>query len=165
MRIENFSGGESLMEKLRALVAKATEVDQVRIGFFEDAKYPDGTGVAMVAAMNEYGTSTMPARPFFRNMIAEKSPDWGKSLGQVAATTGLDMQKTMALMGEGIAGQLQDAIVGFDSVPLADSTVKAKGFSKQLIDTAVMINAVGYQVGGGDVKHSPDHIPAPGGKK
>jgi hypothetical protein len=165
MRISNFSGGESLMENLRTLVAQATEVDQVRIGFFEDAKYPDDTGVPMVAAMNEYGTSKTPARPFFRNMIAEKSPDWGKSLGQIAANNGLHMAKTMALMGEGIAGQLQDAIVGFDSVPLSDSTVKAKGFPKQLIDTAVMVNAVGYQVGGGDVKHSPDQIPAPGGKK
>ena len=167
MRISNFSGGESLMEKLRALVANATEVDQVRIGFFAGATYPDknNTPVPMVAAMDEYGTSKMPARPFFRTMIAEKSPDWGKSLGNIASHNQLHMGKTMALMGESIAGQLQDSIVAFDSVPLAKSTIEAKGFKKQLIDTAVMINAVGYQVADGDVKHSPDQIPAPGGKK
>ena len=165
MRISHFAGGESLMEKLRSLTAKVTEVDQVRIGFFGDAKYPNGTLVANVAAMNEYGTSKMPARPFFRNMIAEKSPGWAASLGHIAANNRLHMASTMWQMGEGIAGQLQDAIVAFDSVPLADSTVEAKGSKKQLIETADMINAVGYQVADGEVRHAPDKIQPPGGKK
>ena len=153
------------MEKLRAIAAKVTEVDQVRIGFFANAKYPNGTSVPMVAAMNEYGTSKTLARPFFRTMIAEKSPGWGASLGEIAVNNGLHAGKTMALMGEGIAGQLQDAIVAFDSVPLADATVEAKGFKKQLIDTAVMINAVGYEVADGEVQHAPDKIQPPGRKK
>ena len=165
MRISSFSGGESLMEKLRTLTEKVTEVNQVRIGFFSGATYPDGTSVPMVAAMNEYGTATSPARPFFRNMIADKSPGWAASLGAIAANNGLHAGKTMALMGEGIAGQLQDAIVAFDSVPLAESTAEAKGFKKQLIETAHMINSVGYQVADGEVKHTDTKIIAPGGKK
>jgi hypothetical protein len=146
MRVHSFSGGEALAQKLAELIKKAGEAGSLRVGFLEGSTHPDGTSVPMVAALNEFGTSKMPARPFFRNMIAEKSPNWGPSLGAIAEKNGLDMKRTLALMGEGIGSQLQQAIVDFNSVPLAKSTVNAKGFAKQLIDTAVMINSVGYQV-------------------
>jgi hypothetical protein len=146
MRVHSFSGGEALAQKLAELIKKAGEAGSLRVGFLEGSTHPDGTSVPMVAALNEFGTSKMPARPFFRNMIAEKSPNWGPSLGAIAEKNGLDMKRTLALMGEGIGSQLQQAIVDFNSVPLSPATVDAKGFSKQLIDTAVMINSVGYQV-------------------
>lgn len=150
MRIDGFSGGESLKTKLQAILDKVKGTQTVKVGFLEGATYPDGTPVPMVAALDEYGTSKMPSRPFFRNTIAEKSPNWGKSLAAVTKANNYDMQKSMALMGEGIGSQLQQSIVQFNSVPLAESTKERKGFDKQLIDTAVMINSVGYQVNNGD---------------
>lgn len=162
MRTLSFAGGESLKTKLQEILRKVKRGQTVKIGFFEGAAYPDGTPVPMVAALDEYGTSKMPARPFFRDMIAEKSPEWGKSLAAVAKATDYDMQKSMALMGEDIGGQLQQSIVKFNRVPLAASTIEAKGFDKQLIDTAVMINSVGYQVNNGDKVTLP--VAASGGK-
>lgn len=150
MRIDGFKGGEGLKTKLQEIMDKVKGTQIVKVGFLEGATYPDGTPVPMVAALNEYGTSKMDSRPFFRNMIAEKSPNWGKSLANITKVTGYDMQKSMALMGEGIGSQLQQSINNFNSVPLADSTKERKGFDKQLIDTAVMINSVGYQVNNGD---------------
>jgi hypothetical protein len=155
MRQLNFSGGEALKTKLQEILDKTGKTAVVKVGFLEGSTYPDGTAVPMVAALQEYGTATIPSRPFFRNMIAAKSPNWGKSLGNIAQANEYDMDKTMALMGEGIGSQLQQSIVQFNSVPLADSTVAQKGFSKQLIDTAVMVNSVGYQVNESDKQILP----------
>jgi hypothetical protein len=149
MRIDGFRGGEALKTKLQEILDKVGKANVVKVGFLEGATYPDGTSVPMVAALNEYGTSKMPARPFFRNMIAEKSANWGKSLANLAKANDYDMANSMALMGEGIGSQLQQSIVGFNGAALAESTVAKKGFSKQLVDTAVMINSVGYQVDDG----------------
>lgn len=140
------TGGQAAAAALAALAERTGSASSLKVGFLEGATYPDGTSVPFVAAMNEFGTATSPPRPFFRNMVAEKSPGWGKALGRIAAANGYDMEKTLALMGEGIRGQLQKSIQMFDSVPLAKSTIKSKGFEKQLIDTSVMVNSVDYEV-------------------
>ncbi len=158
MRIDGFKGGEVLKTKLQEILKKVNETSEVKVGFLEGSTYPDGTPVPMVAALNEYGHEVkssdgdyfqMP-RPYFRTMIAEKSSNWGKSLGNIAKLNKYDMKKSLALMGEGIGSQLQQSIIKFNGVPLAASTIAQKGFNKQLIDTAVMINSVGYQVDEGD---------------
>lgn len=57
-----FSGGAALEAKLREIATKVAKPNMVRVGFLEDATYPDGTPVALVAATNEYGgTVTVPA--------------------------------------------------------------------------------------------------------
>lgn len=38
---------------------------QLKIGFFEHSKYPDGTPIAYVAAIQELGYGPIPPRPFF----------------------------------------------------------------------------------------------------
>jgi hypothetical protein len=162
MRVENFSGGERLKTRLQEILKKAGKGGEVKVGFLEGATYPDGTPVPLVAAMQEFGTSRIPSRPFFRQMIAQKSPGWGQSLANIVKANDYDVPKALALMGEGIGSQLQQAIVDFDGVPLSDVTVAKKGFDKQLIDTAVMINSVGYQVDGGEKVTLP--AAAKGGK-
>lgn len=117
----------------------------VEVGFLEGATYPDGTPVAAVASWNEYGTSTSPPRPFFREMIAKESPSWPDKLAAAYKHTG-DGKKALALMGEDIEGALKQSINDFQGEPLADSTVARKGFNKPLIDTAVMVNSTGYRV-------------------
>lgn len=118
----------------------------VEVGFLAGATYPDGTGVPAVAAYNEYGTERIPPRPFFRNMVHDKSPEWPQALAAVLKSTNYDAPRAMALMGEGIKGQLQKAIKDFNGVPLAPSTIARKGFDKQLIDTSHMLNSVDYEV-------------------
>lgn len=148
------SGGAALERKLREIAAKAGQSGTLQVGFLASAKYPDGTPVAGVAFMDEFGRTVKAKdgayyqlpRPFFRNMIAAKSPKWGAALGKIAVTTDYDIRKTLMLMGEGIAGQLQASIRELTSPPLAPSTIAKKGFSKPLIDTAVMINSVSYTV-------------------
>jgi hypothetical protein len=117
----------------------------VEVGFLEDATYPDGTPVAAVAFWNEYGASG-PPRPFFRGMIAAESPTWGAKVAKLAASTGDDGPKVLALMGEDIQGALIQSINDLTSPELAESTKKRKGFDKPLIETSHMVNSTGYRV-------------------
>lgn len=56
------TGGDKLELALRRITAKVSTNARVRAGFLEDATYPDGTPIAYVAAVNEFGgTATIPA--------------------------------------------------------------------------------------------------------
>lgn len=148
-----FKGGDkmqSVLEKMKDRLGKAQKLD---VGFMEGATYPDGTPVAMVAAIHNYGAPAahIPARPFFSDMVRDNSPQWGEKMGKILAATGYDAEQTMGLMGEKLTSELQDSIRDSKWAPLADSTVSSKGFDKALIDTGHMLNSVQYAVDG-DVK-------------
>lgn len=127
-------------------IARRMGGGEVSVGFLEGATYPDGTPVAAVAYWNEFGNSEQPARPFFRQMIAKESQSWPKKMAKLAKATDYDGDKVLGLMGEDIQGAIKQSINDLQSPPLAPSTIKAKGFSKPLIDTSHMINSVGYEV-------------------
>lgn len=91
-------------------------------------------------------TITIPARPYFRQMIAAKSPGWGAATAKLLKANGYDGHRTLMGVGDAIAGQLQDSIRNFSGVPLAPSTIRKKGNPKQLIDTGHMLDSVGSEV-------------------
>lgn len=136
--------GDKLEAHLKQLAAKLN--GSVEVGFLEDAKYPDGTYVAAVAEANEFGTSRAPARPFFRTMIAKEKDTWGPKLAGALKHTAGDGKKALAIVGDNIQGALIQSINDLTSPPLAESTIKRKGFSKPLIDDAIMINHTGVRV-------------------
>lgn len=118
----------------------------LRVGFLEGATYPNGTPVAAVAAWNEYGTRTIPARPFFRNMIAAKSKEWPDGIATQLRLTRYDVALTLQRTGAAIRGQLQLSIRSTNTPPNAPSTIAKKGFNNPLIDTGHMLNSVDYEV-------------------
>lgn len=139
------SGGDKLDAYLADLSARMGG-GELSVGFMAGATYPDGTPVAAVAFWNEYGGPSRPARPFFRKMISAESPGWGAKMAKLAKVTGYDGDRVLGIMGEDIAGALQQSINDFSSPGLAESTIEQKGFAKPLIDTAVMLRAVDYEV-------------------
>jgi hypothetical protein len=144
------SGGERLEAHLRKIAAKLSKGGLLKVGFLEGATYPDGTSVATVAAIQNYGAPSrgIPPRPFFSNMVEEKSGDWGDSLAAILKENDYDVTKSLELMGKGIEGQLRESIVNTNSPPLAEKTIARKGFAKPLIDTSNMINSVDSEVTG-----------------
>lgn len=124
------TGGAKLQAKLKELADKIGS-NSVSVGFLEDATYPDGTNVAQVAFWLNYGTKTAPPRPFFTNMIRDKSEGWGNTLAKLCKAEDFDVHKVMGLMGEGIKGQLQQAIIDLDAPPLSKVTLMLR---KMLID-------------------------------
>lgn len=138
----------SLSESLAAALGDiARKMDgSVEVGFMEGATYPDGTPVAAVAFFNENGTSTAPARPFFRTMIAKESPTWGGKMAKLAKATGNDGPKILEFMGEDIEGALKQSINDFTDPGNAESTIARKGFDKPLIESSHMVNSTDHRV-------------------
>lgn len=140
------SGGDALERRLSELAARIGRTGTVRVGFLEGATYEDGTPVAMVAALLNFGISNGKAWPFFTRMIEEKSPAWGKTLADLLVANDYDVEKCLALMGTGIAGQLRQAIVDMNEPALDPRTVARKGFDKPLVDTGHMLNSIDFEV-------------------
>lgn len=170
----SLSGGEELERRLMEIARKVGRSGSVRVGFLEGATYPDGTSVAMVAAINNFGAPEkgIPARPFFTNMIKENSGAWGDEFAGALKLADYDVGKALGLMGEHIAGQLRQSIVdtvappnspvtnllkqrfpmggyGFDDVLAAWDDVAAGEVApagKPLVWSGTMLRAVDYEV-------------------
>lgn len=120
----------------------------LRVGFLENAIYPGGTSVAMIAAIQEYGAPSrnIPPRPFFRNMIAAKAREWPAAIANLLRQNNMDAVRALDIAGAAIAGQLRQSIQDTNAPPLAPSTIRRKGFSKPLIDTGHMFNSIDHEV-------------------
>ena len=141
-------GGQKFERALTELAAKVAVPGTLRVGFLENARYPDGTPVAMIAAINEYGAPSrgQVPRPFFRTMIAAKQAEWPKAIAGLLKANGMDALKALDLAGAVIAGQLRQSIIDLTSPPLAPSTIRRKQSSKPLIETGHMLNSVDHEV-------------------
>lgn len=81
----------------------------IRVGILEDAKYPDGTQMAQVAAWNEYGSATAPARPFLRPCVNQNHDKWIEQIKKIFAST-QDSEHTLKLVGEEMINDFKDSI-------------------------------------------------------
>ena len=143
-------GGSKFRSALRNAVSKAAG-GTVRVGILETPTYPAKGGkgdvsVAQVAYWNEYGTATIPARPFFRNTIAEKQDEWADNAASILQHTDGDVGMALALIGESVKGDIVETIQNFNEPENAPSTVKKKGFNKPLIDTGDLWRAIQSEV-------------------
>lgn len=131
---------------------------RVTVGFFETATYEDGTPIAGVAAVNEYGSENMgiPARPFFRPATQDNEQKHAELLAQATrdAFSGGDLSQGLEVLGQVVVGDIKDAIVAVTEPALKDSTIAArarrhsegKASDEPLVDTSQMLNAVDYLV-------------------
>lgn len=126
------SGGDVLLKRLEEISKSVKKASQVEVGFLENADYPDGTKVANVAAINNFGApaASIPPRPFFSNMVAEKSATWPESMVNLLKANDYDSRKVMALMGEGMKAQLQQAIRDMNSPALSPVTLAVRKWRK-----------------------------------
>lgn len=156
-----FNGGGRMNRVLSLMERRVNNARAVNVGFLASATYPatysnrlehrisprrGAKFVAQAAFWNEFGTATAPERPYFRTMIAEKSPRWGESMAYLARVHNYDARKILTNMGIGIQGQLVDSIRGWDDPPNAPLTVAIKGFNKPLVDEGIMQNSVDFEV-------------------
>ena len=141
-------GAKGLDDKLNEIAKALDKATTLKVGFFADATYPDGTPVAMIAAIQDFGAPAagIPPRPFFRNMVAEKSGEWPEAIATLLKDNDYDSAKTMEQVGSAIEGQLKQSIVDTNEPALKPATIKRKGFSKPLVDKGIMIASTGYKV-------------------
>lgn len=141
-------GGNSFEPTLELMQRMMTNASSVHVGFLAGATYPDGTPVALIAEIQNWGAPAagIPPRPFFTDMIAKRSPEWGPATGALLVANGYDAARTLAMVGEAVAGQLRKSIIDTNEPTLALNTIRRKGHSKPLVDRAIMLNAIDYEV-------------------
>lgn len=115
---------------------------EIRVGIQHDAgAEPDGTSLVEVAVWNEFGTETIPSRPFMRRTADEKRRAVGALgegflkrviAGSVAPSSALHQ------IGLWFAAEVVKTINSSASwaAPNAPSTIAAKGSSHPLVDTS-----------------------------
>ena len=146
MATTRIKGGKKLDAFLRKAKG-ARGVGQVEVGFYSTARYPDGTPVTSVAAWQEFGTKTIPERPFFRIAI-------GKMGGPALALLKADVDpKTMVVTRAtasklGLIGQkeIRKSITNLRTPPNSPVTILLKGSSNPLIDEGFMRQSVTWKV-------------------
>ena len=132
-------------------------VKNVRIGFFASARYSESTQphVAQVAAAHEFGTSNIPARPFFRPGVADSRPKVRKLIRHGVDPKKMIVDHPLATAAANLVQQdIQKKIVEVNQPPLAPETIKRKLKKGQttglpptpLIDTGYMRQSVTYRV-------------------
>ena len=138
-------GGSKLDGVLRKISIAANKSKTLRVGFLENATYPNGTKVAMVAAIQEFGApkARIPPRPFFRNMIAKHEKEWPDAIANLLVDNGYDATKTLRMAGEAIKGQLQQSIVDTNAPALSPVTLMLRKMRSQNPNLVVTGKTVG----------------------
>jgi hypothetical protein len=150
--------------------AKLFEGAVAKVGFPRGQTYPDGTSIAYVAAIHEYGApeANIPSRPFMRLTRAAKAAEWAKSMAEGAEAM---VQKRVTLVGmldavgQVAAMNIVETIANRLSPPLKTATVAARvrrarqanpkfgakvlpvTISTPLIDTGALIAHISYGTG------------------
>ena len=124
---------------------------EVRIGVQEGQQYEDGTPVAYVAAIHEYGAPEVgiPPRPFLRTTVAEKRKEWtGQMRDGVAAVMhgAASVEQSLEMIGMGAAGDVKKTISTVSSPPLKQATIARKGHAKPLVETGLLLQSITSKV-------------------
>lgn len=117
---------------LKDFATKIKQLDKVNVksGWFKDSRYPDGTPVAYVATIHEYGVVAggvhIPPRPFMRPAEADHKKQWGRFLAKQSAdylTHDRDIESEFAPVGQMIQQDIEDKIINGSHAPLSPITL------------------------------------------
>jgi len=100
----------------------------VQVGWFESAKYDDGTPVAGIAAQNEFGNPkrSIPPRPFIRPTIDNQSENWANiaEKGVKAMVEGkASMDQVLNAIGLKASADIKNSITSGSFAPLSPITI------------------------------------------
>lgn len=147
------NGGDKFKEFLQTLLKQKASVN---VGFFEDAKYPDGLQIAEVAVGNEFGYinetgAVVPPRPFMQPTLEENKSKWVRVLKQqiTAQQDKIDIKKALSAVGFVAMNDIKNKIDWWaeQGEPRnAAATIAKKGFDSPLINSGMMRDAVNYEV-------------------
>jgi hypothetical protein len=123
---------------------------RVEVGLF------DGE-MALIGLWMEFGTKTIPERPWLRSTFITRRDDIIKFQARIVRLLlqgKLEEERAMALLGEYVVSLLREQIIKFGPTiftPLAPATIRAKGGkTTPLINTGALVGAITYRVLKGD---------------
>lgn len=110
-----------LLKRVQELQSK-----KVQVGWFESSQYEDGTPVAEVAIMQEFGTKTAPARPFMRPTVANEKSEWGgvaSGIVKNVVSGSVSVDDLYQTVGGLMEGDIVKTIASISEPPLTDTTL------------------------------------------
>lgn len=147
---------------LQRMIDDAGKVE-CKVGWFASAKYEDGTSVAYVAAIQEFGVpeKNIPPRMGLRSMTEAEKAHWaqiGESSMKRVLKGSMTFDDALELIGAVAEGDIRKQIASVDSPSLAEATILARirktadgkvtiTLTKPLVDTGLMLASVTHNVG------------------
>lgn len=137
---------KDFMKGLRSLKA---ENIAAKTGFFESSRYPDGTPVAYVAAIQEFGypEGNIPQRSFMRSTVSEERDKYREHMKKYARQiisgkmTPADALERIALTSE---GDIRKKITKIQDPPLKESTLRSRRSRGN--NSTKPLNDIGYML-------------------
>lgn len=105
-----------------------------KVGWFESAKYENGTPVAYAAALNELGHGPTPPRPFMRPTASANKDKWAQTAAQGAKMTFQGLSTATEVMGmltEQAEGDVSKTIANLHSPALSPITIELRAMKKR----------------------------------
>lgn len=140
-------------------VSAAIERKELRVGYFENAVYVDGTPVAGVAATMELGSKKerIPPRPTLIPGVRDAASEMSEAIkyaSQRAIEGELDPERVLEAAGLVAQSSVQDKIRTLLGPPLAKATIAARAkrhsssiaSTKPLVDTGFMLRNVAFAI-------------------
>lgn len=128
---------------------------EVAVGFpagmegIHNPHYKNGASITEVAIYNNFGTDTIPRRPFMEKAAQAMKEPVGKLLEKRltgAISQNRDIETVLEEAGQLAAGIIKETITDLDSPPNAPVTIAKKKSSNPLIDTGAMRQHVTHHV-------------------
>lgn len=152
VRIENVK-----LEGLRKYLAEFGDsaVQGLEVGIFEDATNEQtGMRIAQYAAYNEFGTTTIPSRPFLGQTFREQSKKYADIImgGIKANIADPERALRVAFLACGRTAQADVVDMIKSDMPPNDSEYQMRKKEKKgaeyttLIDTASMVKSIGFRL-------------------
>lgn len=147
------TGGDKLRKKLEQLKRGAKELRKLeaQVGVFEHQQYEDGTPVAHVAAIHEWGApeAGIPARPFLRPAVTKHTDEWADKLADKVSDVmdgKMTAKQAWEIVADGAMGDIKQSIADVNTPALKAATVKRKGFDKPLVDSALLLQSINQRI-------------------
>ena len=135
---------------IESMEKKLHKSREVRVGFFQDARYSEGSRpyVASVAMWQEFQgvrNRNKPARPFMREAIS--NPETQRNVIKLFQGFPDNPDRSLSLVGESVKAAIQRSITVGNWAPLAASTIarRRKRSDRPLLDTGYLRSSVTYQ--------------------
>ena len=145
--IYQLEGLEKLDKELKYLQSHA-----VKVGVLGNGS-ANGISVQDYAIFNEYGTSRIPARPFFRLSVGTANAqneikEYMKQQVEQIIQGGMSAQQAYENLGTFVVQKIKKTIASGNFAALNPQTVKKKGHSKPLMDTHSLYESINFEIVG-----------------
>ncbi len=127
---------------------------QVYVGVPAGKVEEDGTPIALVAAVNEFGSADgkIPERSFLRAGLREFLPEarrLNRGLLAAVARGTMSEDRALGLLGSAAAGAVKTKMQRGPFVPNAPSTIRQKKSDRPLFDHGQLYQSITWVIGGG----------------